>query len=321
MITATGDSRRRAAAAVDIGGTKVAAGVVTSDGAIIGASHRPSRGVPVAEAAALLAEDLRTAVASARADGFTVESLGVAATGRHDLTAGRLGAIDAVLSGWGGSGLPRDLASSLGVSLSALLNDADAAALAEGRLGAGVGSDPCAVVTIGTGIGVALIRSGAVATGANGAHGEFGHISIALDGAPCFCGARGCWESFAGGGAIERAWLSGDPARQAKSAGEIFDAAAAGDVAAGAIVEAAVHATALGIANIAVAFAPATVVIGGGIAARWDRFSAAVDAELRRRNPILSVQPTIRLATFGADAVLVGAGIAALDARDAKVSR
>jgi len=185
-MTAAGDSRRRAAAAVDIGGTKVAAAVVTPDGLIIGASHRPSRGVPVAEAAALLTEDLRAAVATAHAEGFTVESLGIGATGRHDFANGRLGAIDVVLDGWGGSSLPNDLALSLGIPLSALLNDADAAALAEGRLGAGVGSDPCAVVTIGTGIGVALIHGGAVFTGVHGAHGEFGHISIALDGAPCF---------------------------------------------------------------------------------------------------------------------------------------
>ena len=321
MTTATGDSRRRAAAAVDIGGTKVAAAVVTSDGSIIGASHRPSRGVPVAEAAALLAEDLRAAIAIAQADGFTVESLGIGATGRHDFVNGRLGAIDVVLDGWGGSSLPRDLALALGIPLSALLNDADAAALAESRQGAGVGADSCAVVTLGTGIGVALIRGGAVSAGARGAHGEFGHISIALNGAPCFCGARGCWESFAGGGAIERAWLRDDPTREAKSAGEIFDAAAAGDAAAEAIIAAAVHATALGIANIAVAFAPATVVIGGGIAARWERLSAEVNAELGRRAPILSVRPEIRLAKFGVEAVLVGAGIAALDAGDAMVNR
>ena len=321
MITATGDSRRRAAAAVDIGGTKIAAGVVTADGSIIGASHRSSRGVAVADAAALLADDLRAAISAAQSDGWSVEILGVAATGRHDAVAGRLGAIDAVLDGWGASGLPRDLAANLGLSLSALLNDADAAALAEGRLGAGVGADPCAVVTLGTGIGVALIRRGAVAAGANGVHGEFGHISIALDGASCFCGARGCWESFAGGGAIERAWIGGDPARQARSAGEIFDAAAAGETAAAKIVDAAVRATALGIANIAVAVAPAAVIVGGGLASRWERFAAAVDAELATRAPILAVQPEIRRARFGAEAVLVGAGIAALDANDAPVSR
>lgn len=320
-MTATGDSRRRAAAAVDIGGTKVAAAVVTSDGLIIGASHRPSRGVPVTEAATLLADDLRAAIATAQADGFTVESLGIGATGRHEFANGRLGAIDAVLDGWGGSSLPRDLALALGISLSALLNDADAAALAESRLGAGVGADPCAVVTLGTGIGVALIHSGTVLTGSRGTHGEFGHISIALDGALCFCGARGCWESFAGGGAIERAWLSGDPTREAKSAGEIFDAAAAGDAAAEAIIAAAVRATALGIANIAVTCAPTTIVIGGGIAAQWERFSAEVNAELGRRAQILSVRPEIRLAKFGVEAVLVGAGIAALDAGDAMVNR
>jgi glucokinase len=321
MTKATGDSRRRAAAAVDIGGTKVAAAVVTSDGSIIAASHRPSRGVAAQEATALLAEDLRAAIATAQADGFTVESLGIGATGRHVFATGTLGAIDAVLDGWGGSSLPRDLALALGIPLSALLNDADAAALAENRLGAGVGADPCAVVTLGTGIGVALIHGGTVLTGSRGAHGEYGHISIALDGALCFCGARGCWESFAGGGAIERAWLHENSTREAKPASEIFNAAAAGDAAAASIINAAVRATALGIANIAVTFAPATIVIGGGIAAQWERFANDVQAELGRRAPILSQLPEIRLARFGAEAVLVGAGIAALDAGGVMVNR
>ena len=69
MTSTTGESRRRAAAAVDIGGTKIAAGVVTADGTIIGASHRSSRGVSVSDAAALLAVDLRAAVVTAQSDG------------------------------------------------------------------------------------------------------------------------------------------------------------------------------------------------------------------------------------------------------------
>jgi glucokinase len=245
-------------------------------------------------------------------------TLGVGATGRHDLRSGRLGAIDAVLPGWGGSDLPLQLADRLSIPLGALLNDADAAAIAEGQIGAGRSADPCVVVTIGTGIGVALLRQGRPSTGVSGGHGEFGHTTIAFDGPSCMCGAAGCWESFAGGGAIERAWLLGRAADHeagegAPSAMEIFDLAERGHLRAEEIVTRAVRATALGIANVAVALAPEVIVIGGGLAAQWSRYAPDVNEEIKRRAPIMSISPRIALATFGSNAVLVGAGISALD--------
>lgn len=307
-----------AAAAVDIGGTKISVAAVSQHGTLFGLVTRPSRGVTPDRALELIVEDLGNAAREANSAGLTITTLGIGATGRHDQQAGTLGAIDAVLPGLGGSDLPRRLASKLSLPLGALVNDADAAAAAEARAGAGRAADPAVVVTLGTGIGVAVLRGGQLVSGADGAHGEFGHITIALDGPPCMCGANGCWESLAGGGAIERAWMSseregGAPDKTQHSAAEIFDLANSGNHAAQTIVGRAVRATALGIANIAIALAPEVIVIGGGLAARWSRYESHVSAEIRRRAPIMSVAPRVVLATFGPHAVLTGAGMLALD--------
>lgn len=307
-----------AAAAVDIGGTKISVAIVHSSGEFLGFASRSSRGISPHDALDWARDELINGAREAERRGWRMATLGVGATGRHAVRTGRLGAIDAVLPGWGGSDLPMQLADGLSLPLGALLNDADAAAIAEGRIGAGRDADPCAVVTIGTGIGVALLHQGRPTTGASGGHGEFGHTTIALDGPSCMCGATGCWESFAGGGAIERAWRDGgisdhDAGDGALGAVEIFDLAERGDPRADAIVTRAIRATALGIANLAVAYAPEAIVIGGGLAARWSRYAADVNEELARRAPIMSLTPRIALATFGSHAVLVGAGISALD--------
>jgi glucokinase len=317
-VTQPGVGGGPAAAAVDIGGTKLSVAIVCPDGELLGFATRASRGVSPREAVAWAHEALSSAAQEAARDGWRLATLGVGATGRHDQRSGRFGAIDAVLPGWGGSDLPLQLAERLSAPLGGLLNDADAAAIAEGRIGAGRGADPCVAVTIGTGIGVALLHQGRPSTGASGGHGEFGHTTIAFDGPSCMCGAVGCWESFAGGGAMERAWLqssASDPEAggSAISATEIFDRAARGDARADEIVSRAVRATALGIANLAVAYAPEVIVIGGGLAARWPRYAPHVSEELERRAPIMIAAPRIALAAFGSNAVLVGAGISALD--------
>jgi len=117
---------------------------------------------------------------------------------------------------------------------------------------------------------------------------------------------------------MERAWREGgtsdhESGGRALSAAEIFDLADRDTPRADEIVSRAVRATALGIANLAVACAPEVIVIGGGLAARWSRYAPHVSNELERRAPILSVSPRIALATFGSNTVLVGAGISALD--------
>lgn len=317
-MTQSGVGGGPAAAAVDIGGTKISVAIVRPDGELSGFASRSSRDISPRDAVTWAHEALENAAREAERGGWRMEALGVGATGRHDQRAERLGAIDTVLPGWGGSDLPAQLAERLSAPLGALLNDADAAAIAEGRIGAGRDADPCAVVTIGTGIGVALLHHGRPTTGASGGHGEFGHTTIALDGPSCMCGAVGCWESFAGGGAMERAWLqrsASDPEAggSAISALEIFELADRGTPRADEIVSRAVRATALGIANLAVAYSPEVIVIGGGLAARWSRYAPHVNEEIKRRAPIMSLSPRIALATFGPSAVLVGAGISALD--------
>src|SRR3546814_9987205 len=86
----------------------------------------------------------------------------------------------------------------------ALENDATAAAHAEAMYGAASGAEDAVVVTMGTGIGGGLIMDRRVRRGANGMAGEFGHMQVVPDGAPCECGGRGCWEQYCSGRALVR---------------------------------------------------------------------------------------------------------------------
>lgn len=155
-----------------------------------------------------------------------------------------------------------------------LENDANAAALAEARCGAGRGAASMLFVVVSTGIGAAAVLDGALYRGATGNALEIGHTIVVKDGLPCGCGSRGCAEAYASGMAIARA------ARQAIGQGEasaiggsltpaaeaVFAAAAAGDKAMARIVEAALEYLGLCVANAAAVFDPDRIVVGGGIA-------------------------------------------------------
>lgn len=170
-----------------------------------------------------------------------------------------------------------------------LVNDAKAFSVAESVLGAAAGRALVACVTIGTGIGGGVVHNGVLFRGA-GTAGEFGHLTVELDGPRCGCGNRGCVEALAGAAAItERAGRG--------TVEEVFDAARAGDVRAAGAVTRAVAAIAAGLASVYVTLAPDVFVIGGGVAGAGERFIADLRAETRRR---VTVAPAERVAVVGA---------------------
>jgi len=162
------------------------------------------------------------------------------------------------------------------VDLRYLGNDADCAAVCEHRVGAGRGVHDLVMVTLGTGIGGGIILDDRLVRGAHGAAGEFGHMVVDIDGPDCPCGARGCWERFASGRAIERM------ANEAQAQGHLLDfplregaselsgedvtmAARAGSKEARAILDEVAWWLARGIANLVGILDPALVVLGGGL--------------------------------------------------------
>jgi glucokinase len=182
--------------AVDIGGTKIAVGVVHPDGVILSSEQAPTLPDQGFESAL----QRIAAMLQRCADGRPLVGVGIGCTGPVDPMLGVVGNVE-FLPGWEGSNLSLGLEKLTGL-LTVLENDADAAALGEAAWGAGRGSERFIYVTLSTGIGVGLVFDGRLYRGVGGAHPEIGHHVIQADGPLCPCGVRGCWESLASGTAL-----------------------------------------------------------------------------------------------------------------------
>ncbi len=187
-------------------------------------------------------------------------------------------------------------------------HDVRAAALAEGRLGAARGYDDYLLLTLGTGVGAAVVLGGRPYTGRGGRGGELGHTTVDPEGPICGCGRRGCVESFASAGALARRYA--ERSDENVDADEVVARALAGDRAAGVVWDDALDALALAIANYTTLLAPSLVVIGGGLAgAGADLF----DPLVRRLGSLVRFAevPAVVPAALGPDAGWRGAAIAA----------
>jgi glucokinase len=292
---------------VDIGGTKIAVGLVEADGTI---SQRREVATPAQEGAdAIIAAVLGAATAAMH--GSEVVACGVGTAGvvgeRGEITT----ATD-LLRGWAGTPLRARLAETLHLPVR-VLNDVQATGLAEARLGAARGRPSALIVAVGTGIGGALARDGQVIRGANGIAGSVGHMpAILRQGRVCSCGAFDHVEAYASGLSLEVEYRR--RTGQALALRAIARLAAQGDDVAGAVIAegADVLGTALGGANNVVD--ASIVVVGGGVAALGEMYFAPMREAARREALGTSRSVPIVPAQFGADACLVGAGLAGLDA-------
>ena len=188
---------------IDIGGTKVALALGDEQGALLAQRRHPTRttGHPERDLAEL-ADEARALCAEAGVSLSDVRGVGVSVPGPLDPESGDL-LNPPNLPGWTRVPVRRLLADRLGLPVY-IENDANAAALAEWRFGAGRGFQHVVYLTMSTGVGAGLVLAGRLYTGKHGAAGEVGHAPVAWDGEPCACGARGCLEAYVGGAAWTR---------------------------------------------------------------------------------------------------------------------
>lgn len=187
------------AVGVDIGGTKIAVGVVDDDGRILAQTRRATDPDEPASIDAAIAD----AVAELARD-FQFSAVGVAAAGFVSSDGERV--IFAPNIAWRDYPLARTVKGAIGdPHLTVVVeNDANAAGWAEFAYGAGHGLTNMVMLTIGTGLGAAIVADGHMLRGAHGFAAELGHVRVVPDGIPCGCGQRGCWEQYAAGSALVR---------------------------------------------------------------------------------------------------------------------
>jgi len=293
--------------AVDIGGTKIAVGVVDPRGKVLSRMEAPTDPNRYSDSIELIAHMLRKAAQRA---GSPIKGVGIGSTGPVDPMNGEFGDVD-FLPGWRGKSPVKDLAQIFGVRV-ALENDGDAAALAEAGWGAGKNRKRLIYVTVGTGIGGGIVLDGHLYRGVDGAHPEIGHHVVDPAGPKCTCGFRGCWESLAAGPAMV-AWVENHaPAnyrhRAGISAKRICELAQQGDSVAAQAVEHEAFYLGLGLANLINLFTPDAIVLSGSVMKSAQLFLDRIHNLIRAGCRFVPAEKAnLTLASLGDDTNLIGA--------------
>ena len=312
--------------AVDLGGTKLLAGVLNEDGVVVKRTVRPT----AVQSQEALLEELDGAIEELLED--DVSAIGVGLPSTIDQRVGR--AVSSVNIPLAGIDFREHLTTRFGLP-AAIENDANAAALAEHRFGAGRGSRHMVMLTLGTGVGGGLILNGELYRGAVGAAGELGHITLDLDGPPCqgTCPGIGHLEALASGTATDHLAQElaterpdGDLGRAAAE-GRTVDARLAVDLAAEGpgdareLLERVGFILGTGIASFVNVFNPELVVIGGGFARAGDLLFEPARKVVAER-ALLPARELVRIvpALLGPEAGLIGAGLVGFEALGAASS-
>lgn len=311
---------------VDVGGTKIAAALVSADGRI---TFRVQRPTVVSDTAATL-DSIRAAIeavlAAAASDMGAVGGVGLGIPGKVDPERG-VGLLSVNL-GWRDAPVVATLEAALDLPCR-IENDVSVGALGEARYGAGRGRHSLVYLSLGTGVASRVVIDGRLYRGATGLAGEIGHLVFDPDSLPCKCGARGCLEAIASGPGIaaraQAAVAAGrnSALRDMAGAGAIttrlvFVAASEGDPLAREVVERTGLYLGRAVQHLIMLYDPDVVVLGGGLAQAGDLLNLAIVAELDRLAAASYVfhdmwRPGLmQVSALGPDVALLGAAALAL---------
>ncbi|KNB52730.1 ROK family glucokinase [Streptomyces caatingaensis] len=273
---------------VDIGGTKIAAGVVDEEGSILATCKVPTPDTPEGVIDAI-ADAVRTVSAE-----HDVEAVGIGAAGYVDDK--RATVLFAPNINWRHEALKDKVEQRVGLPV-VVENDANAAAWGEYRFGAGQGHDDVICITLGTGLGGGIIIGNKLRRGRFGVAAEFGHIRVVPDGLLCGCGSQGCWEQYASGRALvryarQRAQATpgnaeillglGDGTPEGIEGKHISEAARQGDPVAIDSFRELARWVGAGLADLASLFDPSAFIVGGGLSDEGDLVLDPIRKSFRR---------------------------------------
>lgn len=310
---------------VDIGGTKIAAGVVDEGGTILSEAVEPT---PATDATAI-ATAVATAVQRLQRE-HDVEAVGIGAAGFVD--AARQTVLFAPNISWVDEPLAEHVRSQVDLPV-VVENDANAATWGEFRFGAGHDVDDLVLITVGTGVGGGIVIDGVLQRGSFGLAAEVGHLRVVPAGVQCGCGQYGCWEQYASGRALVREargrLAADDPAAghlrdlvggdaDALTGPMITEQAKAGDPLSVELLSDVGRWLGEGIATLSAVLDPGVVALGGGVSAAGDLVLGPARHALMRTLSAGAHRPRaeLRIATLGNTAGMVGAAdLARLPAR------
>ncbi len=284
--------------AIDIGGSKIAAGLVTDD-AVTARATAPTPAQEGPDAIIAVALDLAGGL-----DLDDVTEIGIASAGIIEPRTGRVTHATDLLRGWAGTPLGDRVHQEFGLPV-AVLNDVHAHGLGETLGGAAAGCRSALVVAVGTGIGGCHVVDGRPAVGSRGVAGHVGHLPVAeAKGVPCTCGRTGHLEGLASGSGVRAAFRRSTgrdlPAAEiASAAGEDADALA--------VLDTAGRATGRVIGGLLNVLDPEVVVVGGGMAAAGEPWRRALAAGVALEAMDAVAGTPLRYSGAGSDAALVGA--------------
>lgn len=307
---------------IDIGGTNVRMVATDGGGRIIGRTTMATASEQGPDLTlGRIVDAVRSQVSAA---GEPFAAIGIGVTGPVDPSTGIVDNPH-TLGGWPPTDLRAPLRRAFNVPV-IVDNDANVAAMGEWWAGAARGHRRVAMVTIGTGIGVAELIDGTIQRHVDGRHGEAGHMVLDPNGPACYCGANGCWEVLASGTALGREarmlarrdrgllldLAGGDPDRA--DGHVLFEAAARGDAAANTVVDGVAMWIGLGLVNIAAILTPDVFVLGGGVSRHLPRLQPVIRETLSRHALMIPTDVPVVAAELGDDAGSLGAARLAADA-------
>ncbi|MCG8346758.1 MAG: ROK family protein [Chloroflexales bacterium] len=298
---------------IDIGGTKTAAALVAPDGRV---SHYQSVATPaVAGAEAIMAAAVtlgQRVLQAAHAQGVEVAALGVGTAGHVDRQRGAISYASGTLPGWSGVAVAQELQDALGLPVS-VDNDVNALAIGEGRFGAGHDFRDVLYITVGTGVGGALVFDGQMRRGATWTAGELGHLVIDWDGKRrCSCGHLGHLEGYTSGPAIVAYYCALAAVHEPCDLQLVAARARNGDAYAQRAIAESAQVLGLTLGGLLNVIDPQALIVGGGVTELgdpwWQPFVAALRANPMPGPARIAVLP----AQLGQHAVLIGAAWLAL---------
>ncbi|MBL4937147.1 ROK family protein [Clostridium sp. YIM B02515] len=262
----------------DIGGTFIKYGVVTEGGRIL---YKDKTATPRAKCRINIPIKL-SEITNVLKDKFNLEFVGICTAGQVDIDKGEVIAGGVNFEDYSGAKLSEDIYKSTGLK-AFVENDVNAAALGELWMGGGKEIDSFVCITLGTGIGGAIVIDRKLYRGFGGYAGEVGHMTINLKGEECNCGFIGCFERYASTSAlvkkyIEASGVSNSQKEELKTNGEeVMKKVKEGDAAACTVYREYLAALVAGLVNLTHILDPGCILIGGGISAQGDLFFEEVN--------------------------------------------